>query len=210
MGVFMAWLGKVPEFMDTAPRPQSRCYLIITAMAVLLPGMFLSSCNSDSYVVPGASISITPSSSSYDIQEVVDEDGFCVYYADYFQDVPLSISLTDEFNRALTDAPMTVYVDFSGNTFSGEEVLQLFHDKNGNGVVDTLDERVSGASDEAFRTRTSSRSGTIELMLRMNLSCAYRGSLYAFSGPAAAVTTVSTNGANSDSLPAETEGHLDR
>jgi len=99
--------------------------------------------------------------------------------------------VVDSSDRALGDSVVTVYLDFAGNTFSGDrESLQLFFDTNGNGVVDTPDELMSGVGDDAFSVRTDEYTASTLLLLRVNLSCGYRGSLYAFSGPAAGTINI--------------------
>ncbi len=187
MGVYMAWLITWKK-CDLLSRFRGLSVCGLASFISLLAG-----CNSDTYVTPDSSIHLSPPSSTFDIEEIRDEEGVCLFSPEFYQDVPIRLALTDSLGRAIGDAPVTVYVDYAGNTFSGQESMQLFSDMNGNAVVDTLDELVSGVGDEAFRSRTRNSSGTLDLLLRINLSCAYRGNLYAFSGPAAAVSSISVN-----------------
>ena len=87
----------------------------------------------------------------------------------------------NESGNYIPDAPLTVSVDLSGNTFSGVPALALYDDKNGNGVADDPSELVTDSTDELYDTNTDSVTGHKYLILRVNLSCAYRGVLYAFS-----------------------------
>ena len=77
---------------------------------------------------------------------------------------------------------MSVYVDFAANTFSGIAVLSLFDDLNGNGVVDEDVELVSAKDDSIARVKTDKWTGARSLLLRVNLSCSFKGEVFAFTG----------------------------
>ena len=164
----------------------------------------LFACSSEPQLTPDSRILINPGSFEFEIEEFKDSDNVCVFSPDFFQDVPVSLVVVDGSNRALGNSPVTVYLDFAANTFSGRESLQLFFDTNGNGVVDTPDELMSGVGDDAFSVRTDEYTASTLLLLRINLSCGFRGSLYAFSGPAAAVIEIDVvalqNGDDDDTL----------
>jgi len=98
-----------------------------------------------------------------------------------YQDVPVNISITDAQGSPLGGVDVGIYAEFSGNSFSGPEVLQVFADRNGNGVIDQKTELVSGRESEIFKTRTNRYDGTAMVFVRMNLSCPYSGELYIFS-----------------------------
>ena len=85
---------------------------------------------------------------------------------------------------------MSVYAEFAGNTFTGLTALALYADNNGNGLVDAPDELVSGVEDGIFRAKTGRETGSIRLLLRINLSCAFRARVYAFSGPVSGVMEI--------------------
>lgn len=203
MGIHMAWLetgNLCHHYLKTRQFLQYSFFL--------LP-VLLSGCSGEPYTTSQSSIVLSPPSSSYDIEELKDAEGACLFSSEFYQDVAIRLALTDGLGRAIGDAPVTVYVDYTANTFSGREALQLYSDINGNGVVDTPDELVSGAGDEAFRSRTRNSNGTLDLLLRINLSCAYRGNLYAFSGPVAAVSSISVNDISMEvDEPGETEQPL--
>lgn len=186
MGIFMAWL----EALIGSRKLVQQLRGIASSLIVLC---ILSGCTSESIVTPDSRLTITPASSSFDIVEFRDSTGNCVYSPEIYQDVPVSLVLTDDLNRSLGNALVTVYVDYTGNTFSGPQTLQLYVDSNGNRVIDTVDELVSGVGDEAFTTRSAIENGTISLLLRINLSCGYRGSLYAFAGPVAGTSSIIVN-----------------
>jgi len=162
-----------------------------TAQWIVLSGsLMLAACNSDPQLTPDSQILISPGTFEFEIEEFRSPDGACIFSPEFFQDVPVSLVVVDGSNRAIGNAPVTVYLDFAANTFSGRETLQLFFDVNGNGVVDTPDEFMSGVGDDAFRVRTDAYTASTLLLLRINLSCGFRGSLYAFSGPAAATIPI--------------------
>ena len=148
MGIYMARL----ETGEKRHRYSITRVLLVCSFALIISSLL--ACNSETYITPESSIALSPPASTFEIEEVRDADGVCVYSSEFYQDVPIRLVLTDSLGRALGDAPVTVYVDYAGNTFSGPQALQLFSDTNGNGVVDTPDELVSGVGDEAFRSRT--------------------------------------------------------
>ena len=76
---------------------------------------------------------------------------------------------------------MSVYLDFAANNFSGFPVMALFDDRcgNGNGVVDDF-ELVSDVDDEIAVVKTDFFGGDRPLLLRINVSCPFRGEVFAF------------------------------
>jgi len=75
---------------------------------------------------------------------------------------------------------MSIHLDLAANTFSGFPVLELYDDRNNNGVIDAPEELVSDNVDEGFETKTDSDKGDKFVIVRVNLSCPYRGTLGAF------------------------------
>jgi len=74
-------------------------------------------------------------------------------------------------------------LNFAGNTFSGFPVLKLYDDKNGNGAVDDPEELVSDFADPLFSTKTAEFSGEKLMFIRMDLACAFTGTLFVQAGP---------------------------
>jgi len=133
--------------------------------------VLLVSCTSD--VVPiDARLTISPEQHSLFITEFVDESGGCVFSDRHFMDIPILLTLTTANSSPIGGAAVTVYTDFSENTYSGRAVLALFDDINGNGVVDIDSELVSGADDDIATVTTAMNTGSRRLLLRINLSCA--------------------------------------
>lgn len=148
----------------------------------LLLSLLLVGCGTDQQLMPGSSVAITPSSKELNITEILDENGQCIWYEDNELDIPLVIQVLDAGGAPVGNADLTVYVDWSGNTFpNGLEALKLYEDLNGNGVVDHPSELVSGAGDAIYRTQTEEYTGEKLLLLRINLSCEYKGDVYAIS-----------------------------
>ncbi len=159
--------------------------LLMVASAALL----ISACNTDQYPI-GAKMRITPEIKTINIDPPEDLNQACTVDPNRYQDFPLNIVLTDGQDSPIGDAEVSVYVDFSGNTYGGLDTLQLYEDKNGNGVVDVEFELVSDYNAPIFRTRTDTYHGNTVLILRMNLSCTYRGSVFAYAGSVSATANV--------------------
>jgi len=203
MGILLAWLirrckhlifkssGKWQYIYITDFKAHSanfKTYLLIILLSLVC------ACSTDPQLTPDSTIRITPTSQNYEVEELLDDEGNCILIPDFFQDLPISMTVINGSNQAVGNVNITVFTDFSGNTFSGFESLQLFSDSNGNGVVDSPDELVSGSGDDAFSIRTDRFSGTANLLLRVNLSCEFRGNVYAFSGAAAGISEIGVTG----------------
>jgi len=158
-------------------------------VSLIVNTVLLVSCTSD--VVPvDARLTISPERHSLFITEFVNESGRCVFSDQLFMDIPILLTLTTANSSPIGDAAINVYTDFSENTFSGQAVLALFDDINGNGVVDAENELISGANDDIASVTTDTDTGSRRLLLRINLSCAFTAELRAFSGAASSLATI--------------------
>lgn len=146
-----------------------------------IPALLLSAC-SDNLVPASASLSITPKTHTTTIVEQQDDSGRCLFYPGNHVDIPLVMQLTTNDGSPIGDAVLNVYADFAANTYSGLPVLSLYDDMNGNGVVDEESELLSGEDDAIARVKTGRWTGSRSLLLRVNLSCAFRGEVFAFAG----------------------------
>ena len=154
----------------------------IKLLALSLLSSLFTACGTDQQLQPGSSVVIDPAVRDIEIVELLDANGLCIFSEDNFLDSPVAIRVLDSTGGPVGNADLTVYTDWSGNTFpNGFEALKLYEDRNGNGVVDDPAELVSGASDAIFRTETDEFNGDKLLLLRINLSCGYRGQVYAIS-----------------------------
>lgn len=149
----------------------------------------LGACSSGQVPV-GATLDISPEARSIDIVERRDADDRCLFDPDNHVDLPVVLALRDGQGSPIGDAELTVYVDFAANTYGGFPVLELYDDLNGNGVVDAETELVSGEDDGVARVRTSRYAGERALLVRANLSCPYRGEMFAFVDGVSATATI--------------------
>lgn len=188
---------------DGARSVRSRAALFVASAAMPLFGC-------DSGQLPNdARLSITPEEKTIQIVEYRDAQGRCISQDGYFVDQPVMLRLTDGAGSPIGDAEVSLYVDFTENAFSGNSPIALFEDRNGNGILDADAELVSAAGDAIARVRTDDDSGARMMLLRIDLSCTFRGELVAFSDGVSAgasleveATEVVTIGVPGDSDPA--------
>jgi|GEM_PF-829778 len=149
--------------------------------AVIGLTLLLGACTTEQLPV-GAQLSIAPEAITIAIEERLDPAGRCILDADRYVDKALVLALTDAQGSPIGGTDVSVYTDYSGNTFSRFPVLNLYDDRNGNsnGVVDAESELVSGADDAIAIVKTGRFGGDRVLLLRVNTSCAYAGQVFAF------------------------------
>jgi len=154
---------------------------VLLRLATALAGMaLLGACQPEQLPI-GAQLSMSPPERSITVQDRTNENGSCPFDPDYHTDQPIVLALTDGQGSPIGDAEVSVYVDWAENTFVGLPALALYddHDGNSNGVVDD-DELVSGSGDSIARVSTGRYGGDRALLLRINLSCPFRGEVFAF------------------------------
>jgi len=144
----------------------------------------LAACSNTDQLPPDASVSVSPTTKTITLKAAdPNQPTGCFVSPDtLYQDVPVQITVTNGQGSPLGDIEVGVLADFSGNTFSGPDVLQVFADFNGNGVVDVETELVSGPESGIYKTDTDEFHGTAMVIVRMNLTCPYNGELYVFAG----------------------------
>ncbi len=169
-------------------------------VSCLLIGL-LAACNTDQFP-PDAVLQVSPQTKTITLTATdPSADMGCFVSPDtLYQDIPVNVSVTNEEGSPLGDVEVGMYMEYSGNTFSGPQVLQLYADRNGNGVVDGEPELVSGSEDGVYKTKTDKYHGTTMVFVRMNLTCPYKGQLYVFAGTNSATVDfeVQHQGADSD------------
>ena len=154
----------------------------ITSVALFLMVISgVTGCSDDTPLPPGSSVTVQPDKKEWLIEENLDERGNCIWREDYYNDQPVLITVTDSQGSPIGEADLTVSLDLAGNTFSSHSRMKLYEDKDGNGVPDDPAELVSDEDDPMYRGKTEKYSGEKHLVLRMNLSCNYRGQIYAIS-----------------------------
>jgi hypothetical protein len=154
---------------------------VLSVFAVFLVGCGDGGGGGGDPVPPNSTVQINQPEITWEIGEPADP---CVVDPNYYHDHTIAISVLDPDNSPLGGVDLRIVADLSGNTFSGTTVLQLYDDRNANGVVDDPRELVSSNTMPAFRTETDRYTGTKNVLLRVNLSCPYRGSLHVFAGAA--------------------------
>lgn len=164
---------------------------------LLLPGLI--ACSGEQLPVD-AQLSISPVERSYDIAETLDANGRCVINPELHIDIPFIVHLTTVEGSPIGDVELRAHLSLAENTFAGYPVLALYEDRNGNGVVDADTELVSGSDDGLATFRTDEISGGHALLVRANVSCAYRGELFIFGN---GVTAEARIGVNAQSSVAE-------
>ena len=146
---------------------------------MILGSMMVSACSNDQIPVD-ARLTITPDKHTTTITERQNAQGRCLYDAAQYVDIPVLLQLNTADGSPVGDSAIRVYVDFAANTYSGIATMALFDDLNSNGVVDPDTELVSGKGDDIAVVRTDRWSGSKSLLLRINLSCSFRGELFAY------------------------------
>lgn len=150
-----------------------------TVLAALI-GLTASGCNQMEQLPVGASLGAFPQQ----VKWLIGPSDVCDVSEGNYNDSLVTLSLVDAENRGLLEVPVDLSLDLSGATFNGPEVLSLYYDSNFDGLY-TDEEKVSVAGGPVFRTKTDDTEGVVRLMVRANLSCPYRGQLFAFAGSAA-------------------------
>lgn len=167
--------GEISEPLRHQPRWRYWQYLVLAST------LTIAGCG-DNPVPVDASLTITPGTYTSRIVERQNETGQCLFNANHHVDIPILLQLSTADGSPIGDAELNVYVDFAENTYSGLSTLELYDDLNGNGVVDARLEYISGFDDDIARVRTDEWSGSRMLLLRINLSCSFRGEIFAYTG----------------------------
>ncbi|HHJ14802.1 MAG TPA: hypothetical protein ENJ79_10605 [Gammaproteobacteria bacterium] len=153
-------------------------------MLGLLVQAGVSGCNGDAddeTLPPGTTVLIQPAGREFRLgSELRDAAGNCQYGV-VFQDIPVLVSVLRSDGAQISEAPLRFALDFSGNTFTGQPVLQLYDDRNGNGIAEP-GELVSDFDDPLYRTRTEAFSGEKLMLVRVDLACTFEGTLTVVSG----------------------------
>ena len=144
----------------------------------------------DDQIPPGASVMIEPASFDWDIAQ---QPSPCIINPGFYQDSYFSVRVLNAAGSPIGEVPLMITVDFTGNTFSGTPVLELYEDRNGNGVADGPSELVSDTNDPIFRTSTARYTGEKYLIVRTNLSCPYQGNIQVFAYGVSGIATIDVN-----------------
>lgn len=164
-------------------------------MGIGVMSFLLLGCNSDSamqQLPPGSKITLTPIAIDWDITPLFNEEGICVVDPGYYNDTQVVARLTSADDVALGGVTIGFLSDLAGNTFSGVPVLELYSDANSNGVADP-GELVSANGQGEYTTNTDSYLGTASIIVRVNVSCEFKATLYVVSPNSTATTAIKVN-----------------
>ena len=149
---------------------------ILLSFILITPLIACNSVTSDQ-LPPGTTVRVSPEEINW---KIANNNGVCNYDPSFYQDHTISIMVLHDSGAYIPDAPLRITLDLSANTFSGIPVMALYDDINKNGVVDGENELVTDTDSEMFETHTDDKSGSKYVILRVNLSCPYTGTLSAF------------------------------
>lgn len=162
---------------------------LVSGPSVFLLSLLFSACNnSNDQFSPGTNVSITPTSFTWTVTELLDNQGQCIFYPDDYQDNVMVVTVSDPNDRPIGEMKLELYLSPSNSTsnpiLSNQHVFYLYDDLNGNGVVDHPEELVSGSGDPIlYETETEKYHGTKAIIVRTNTSCGgYRATLHAYAG----------------------------
>lgn len=135
--------------------------------------MLITACGGADQLPSNATVKISPTVRTWDIQPVLDEEtGQCVFFPDHYQDNVFVVSVQDSAGRAIGETDILVSLSHTENTASFYPMVELYDDKDGDYVPDP-DELVSGEGDALFTTTTVEYTGEKILIVRSNVSCPY-------------------------------------
>lgn len=160
-------------------------YAIKRFVAGAAIGTLLSGCGSgadENPVPPGSSVRVNPTEVTWNITPITDVNGNPVCVNGIYNDHTFTISVLNSAGQPLGDVPLSIRLDLAANT-SSTDLMRLYDDANGNGVVDHPQELVSGSGSVLFTT-TARYTGEKIVIARVNTSCTYGGDLTVVAGPA--------------------------
>jgi hypothetical protein len=162
---------------------------LVHGVMIITLGLILAACNnSDDQFSPGTNVTIAPTEFVWTVTEVLDNDGQCIYFEDFYQDNIMRITVADGGGRPIGDMKLELYLSPSSSTsnpaFGNQHIFYLYDDFNNNGVVDHPEELVSGAGEPIlYETETDEYHGTKTVIVRTNTSCSgYKATLHAYAG----------------------------
>lgn len=148
------------------------CLFLVTALA---------GCDVTEQLPSGSQLTISPEQRTLNIPDRSNDEGVCFIDPDLYVDWPIVLALTTGEGTPVGHQNVQVYLDFGSNTFPGYPVMALYDDRRGNsnGVVDDF-ELVSDTDDDIATVKTDLYGGDRPLLLRINISCPFKGDVFAF------------------------------
>ncbi|HID82002.1 MAG TPA: hypothetical protein EYH06_01320 [Chromatiales bacterium] len=141
---------------------------------ILASVMLLQGCQGDGDAAPvGSTLTIAPS----EVTWTISNPGACD--PNVYADRLFVITASDPTGAPLGETDLLMTLQLAGNT-SNSPVMTLISDTGSEpGVVDAGDEVVSDVGDGGYTTKTNDE-GIAKIIVRMTLSCTYKGSLDVF------------------------------
>jgi len=142
-------------------------------------GIFLVGCQPNQ--VPNNSVlSLFPSHRDIEaISDVSSVDADCISTNYPYVDVPILVTLATSDGNPISQIPISLFADWTSSDSSDSRIVKLLYDFNEDGIFDSDLEAVADGPESMFTWATSSLTGDINLVLRLNLSCQYSGELVA-------------------------------
>lgn len=135
----------------------------VHAIAAVLTGMLCSACN-PGQLPANASLTVSPASRSVRVHVMRGEQGICLIDPNNYLDIPVQVTLTGPAGDPLAADDLMAFMDFSRETYGGAAVVGMLID----GATPTT---VDGNQALLFDVD----AGSAVLILRVNLSCPFRG-----------------------------------
>jgi len=133
----------------------------LTACLLCVVAMLLGACEQEQ-LPHDAQMRISPESRTINIADRRDAEGRCFIDQNQYLDQPVVVSMVNGDGAPLGDVEIRVYVDFSGNTYPGTLAV----------------------------VKTDYYGGDRPLLLRINVSCPFKGDLFAFSAGVSASSPI--------------------
>lgn len=165
---------------------------VVAILGLSAAVLMVAGCNDSEPLPPGSKVAIAPTEKQWEVipNMRTDPEGneFCLVESGNYQDELVVITLKDGDDRPIGGTDLTVSLNLSGNTYSGQSVVELYEDRNGDYIPDE-GELVSGAGDRILVTRTGKYDGAKNLIVRMTLSCPYKAQMMVTAGGYTATST---------------------
>lgn len=158
-------------------------------MLFVIGSLAIAACGGggDEHPLPvGATLELNPTDINW---EIAPRGGICNFDPAYYNDHLINLALTNKDGQPLGEVEVSLALDLSAATFTGPALLALYDDRNSNGVPED-DEMLTSSDAAVVKVKTGRYDGARQLWLRVNLSCAYKGTLVAYAGPASASASI--------------------
>ena len=164
---------------------------------VFVAAISLGACGNDEEAIPvDGKIVIDPQNKTW---EIPTRPSPCPYDPNLWIDERVLVTVRNGDEVPLGNVEVAISADLTAAYTSGlQESLQLYVDVNGNNIVDTPpDVLVSGNGSPAWVTDTDEYTGAVSVLLRVNVSCPFRGNIIVTAGPLYGSTNIEVSDGSS-------------